>query len=93
MELPQLLQQCCHILTLLSTLHSKGVVAGDLKPSNLLLDDADKQPHQQQQQQQPGNYSSDQQMVVSDSQLHVVMSQALGELWPSEAAMTEPWYK
>jgi serine/threonine protein kinase len=99
MELPQLLQHCRQILTLLSSLHSKGIVAGDLKPSNLLVSDRDKkqqqqQPQQQQQQQQQAaGYSSEQQMVVADSQLHVVMTQALGELWPSEAAVTEPWYK
>ena len=96
LELLQLLPRCRQVLSLLARLHSAGLVAVDLKPSNLLL--LDNYDQQQQQQQQASasassNNSSGGSMVLGDSQLHLVMAGALGEAWPSDAALADPGYK
>lgn len=81
LPLPQLLHRCCQVLSVLVGLHSCGQAAVELKPSNLLLlDDAH----------EPG---AGQRLVLGDSQLHLTMARALREVWPTEAALADPYYK
>lgn len=56
----------------------------DLKPSNLLVVDGE---------QQQGSQSAGQGLVLADAQLHLVMADVLRDVWPSEAALADPYYK
>ena len=91
----QILHHCCQVLSVLVGLHSIGLVAVDLKPSNLLLEDNDEPPHNSSNSVGVGRMSTLQQqgLVLADAQLHLIMAGVLREAWPSEAALADPYYK
>ena len=98
LDLPQLLHRCCQVLAVLVDLHSRRTVAVDLKPSNLLLSQGQQQDgHRQQQQGQQSQQGQQQQeqerLVLADAGLHLRMARAFGELWPTKAALADPFYK
>lgn len=99
MSVPQLLHHSCQVLSVLAGLHRSGLVALDLKPSNLLLLDINEQ------QQGPSAASTARStscscqsaggstLLLADAQLHLIMAGALKDVWPSEAALADPYYK
>lgn len=72
---------------MLQGLHSKHMAAFDLKPSNLLIVEPT-----QQQQQQGLNISRDC-VVLADSFLHYVLARISGDIWPTEAALADPYFR